>query len=92
MAANRKIPQRRCVGCGENKDKRTLIRIIKTPESEILMDTTGRQNGRGAYICKTADCLGRAVKNKGLERSLGMQIPESVYEELQEAMAKLGTG
>lgn len=89
MAANRKIPQRQCVGCGENKDKRTLIRVIRTAENEILLDETGKKNGRGAYICKAAECLNKAIKNKGLERSFKTQIPKAVYEELQKEMEKL---
>lgn len=89
MAVNKKIPQRQCVGCGENKDKKTLIRVIKTSENEILLDETGKKNGRGAYICKAAQCLNMAIKNKGLERSFKMQIPKAVYDELQREMEKL---
>ncbi|MCM1309218.1 MAG: YlxR family protein [Butyrivibrio sp.] len=89
MAVNKKIPQRQCVGCGANKDKKALIRVIKTPENEILLDETGKKNGRGAYICKAAECLNRAIKSKGLERSFKMQIPKEVYEELQKEMEKL---
>lgn len=89
MAVNKKIPQRQCVGCGESKDKKTLIRVIKTSENEILLDETGKKNGRGAYICKAAQCLNMAIKNKGLERSFKMQIPKAVYDELQREMEKL---
>ena len=92
MAVNRKIPQRQCVGCGESKDKKSLIRVIRTAENEILLDETGKKNGRGAYICKAAECLSRAVKNKGLERSLKTQIPAAVYDELQKEMEKLEKG
>ncbi len=92
MAVNRKIPQRQCVGCGESKDKKSLIRVIRTAENEILLDETGKKNGRGAYICKAAECLGRAVKNKGLERSLKTRIPEAVYDGLQKEMEKLEKG
>ncbi|SFU91050.1 RNase P modulator RnpM [Butyrivibrio sp. INlla21] len=78
----KKIPTRKCVGCGEMKDKRELVRVIKTPEDEILLDTTGRANGRGAYICNNIDCFKMALKNKGLERSLKAQIPEDVLDKL----------
>ncbi|MGN0375046.1 MAG: RNase P modulator RnpM [Butyrivibrio sp.] len=86
MAVNKKIPQRQCVGCGENKDKKSMMRVIKTGENEILLDDTGKKNGRGAYICKTMDCLKKAMKNKGLERSLKTRIPETVYDELLKEM------
>ena len=87
MAVNKKIPQRQCVGCGEFKDKKSMIRVIKTNEDEIFLDDTGKKNGRGAYICKTMQCLEKAVKNKGLERSLKVRIPQEVYDELKKEMA-----
>ncbi|WP_272797247.1 RNase P modulator RnpM [Butyrivibrio sp. DSM 10294] len=74
----KKIPMRKCVGCGEMKEKKELIRVIKTPEDEILLDITGRANGRGAYVCNNAECFRKAVKNKGLERSLKSRIPDDV--------------
>jgi predicted RNA-binding protein YlxR (DUF448 family) len=74
----KKIPMRKCVGCGEMKEKKELIRVIKTPEDEILLDRTGRANGRGAYICANKECFAKAIKNKGLERSLKSQIPADV--------------
>ena len=74
----KKIPMRKCVGCGEMKEKKDLIRVIKTPEDEILLDKTGRANGRGAYICNSKECFAKAVKNKGLERSLKSRIPDDV--------------
>ena len=66
MAVTRKIPQRKCLGCGEMKDKKALLRVIKTPEDEILLDVTGKKNGRGAYVCISSDCLNKAIKSKGL--------------------------
>ena len=86
MAAERKIPLRQCVGCGEDKEKKAMLRVIKTSEGEILLDDTGKKNGRGAYICKTAGCLAKAIKNKGIDRSLKMKIPENVYDELIKEM------
>ena len=78
----KKIPMRKCVGCGEMKDKRTLMRVLKTPEDEIVLDLTGKKNGRGAYLCKNLECLEKVKKTKGLERSLHVQIPAEVYENL----------
>ena len=83
----KKIPMRQCTGCGEMKDKRTLVRVLKTPEDEILLDKTGRANGRGAYICNSKECFARAVKNKGLERSLKSRIPEEVSARLKEELS-----
>ena len=86
--ANKKIPMRQCVGCGERKAKKELIRVIKT-EEEVLLDTTGRKNGRGAYICANPECLKKARKSKGLERSLKASIPDEVYENLEKEMSTL---
>jgi len=80
----KKIPMRQCIGCGEMKDKRTLMRVLKTPEGEIVLDTTGKRNGRGAYLCKDIECLEKARKTKGLERSFHIPIPDEVYERLIE--------
>ena len=85
--ANKKIPMRQCVGCGEMKAKKELIRVIKT-EEEVLLDTTGRKNG-GAYICANPECLKKARKSKGLERSLKASIPDEVYENLEKEMSTL---
>lgn len=85
----KKIPLRQCVGCNEMKSKKELIRVIKTPEGEITIDVTGKKNGRGAYICKSADCLQKAIKNKGLNRSFKMQIPEEIYDKLMEELKSL---
>ena len=82
----KKIPLRKCVGCGEMKEKKSLIRVLKTPEDEILLDTTGRANGRGAYICRNAQCLQKAVKNRGLERSLKVKIPADVLERMEKEL------
>ena len=78
----KKIPERKCLGCNEMKPKKELIRVIKTPEGQILIDKTGRQNGRGAYICNSIECYQTARKNKGLERSLKVPIPEEIYDSL----------
>ncbi len=80
---NKKIPMRQCIGCGEMKNKREMMRVLKTAENEIILDITGRKNGRGAYLCKSKECLEKARKSKGLDRSFKMSIPEQVYENLQ---------
>jgi uncharacterized protein len=86
----KKIPMRQCVGCGEMKDKKEMMRILKTVEGPIVLDMTGKKNGRGAYLCKSAECLQKARRNKGLERSFKMSIPEEVYETLEKEYAAYG--
>lgn len=79
----KKIPMRQCVGCGEMKNKKDLMRVLKTAEDSIVLDMTGRKNGRGAYLCMDKECLAKARKNKGLDRSFKMSIPKEVYENLE---------
>ena len=79
----KKIPMRQCIGCGEMKSKKELLRILRTSEGEFTFDLTGRKNGRGAYLCFSKECLQKAVKAKGLERSFQMKIPQEVYEGLE---------
>ena len=78
----KKLPMRQCVGCGEMKEKKSLIRIIRTPEGRIILDRTGRANGRGAYICDDPACLAAARKKKSLNRAFKMQVSEEIWEEL----------
>ena len=85
-----KVPQRKCIGCNESKPKKELIRIVKTPEGEMLVDDTGRANGRGAYICNDTECLQKAIKTKGLNRAFKMNVDTDVLIKLSEEMAKLG--
>jgi uncharacterized protein len=89
MSATKKLPQRQCIGCGEMKNKKEMIRVIKTPEENIIIDATGKKNGRGAYICKSTECFRKAVKSRGLERSLKVSIPREVYEELEKELSGL---
>ena len=84
----KKIPLRQCVGCGEMKGKRDMMRVLKTDEG-ICLDATGKKNGRGAYVCKNGDCLKLARKNKGLERSFKMSIPQEVYDTLEKEFEDL---
>ena len=85
----KKIPLRQCIGCGEMKSKKEMIRVIKTAEGEILLDATGRKNGRGAYLCPSMECFKKAVKGRGLERSFKMAIPREVYETLEQEMEEI---
>lgn len=80
----KKIPQRRCVGCGEMKAKKELIRVVADAEGHIHLDKTGKAPGRGAYLCDSPDCLSKAYESRGLERSLKRAIPAEVYESLRE--------
>ena len=86
----KKVPLRQCIGCQEMKSKKEMIRVIKTAEDEIMLDATVRKNGRGAYLCPSMECLKKAVKGKGLERSFKMAIPKEVYETLEKEMEELG--
>ena len=78
----KKIPLRRCNGCGEMKPKKELIRVILTPQGEIELDVTGKKNGRGAYVCPSSECFAKARKTKAIERSLGGSVPEEIYERI----------
>ena len=86
----KKIALRQCIGCGEMKSKKEMIRVLRTAEGEILIDATGRKNGRGAYLCPSCECLKKAVKSKGLDRSFKMAVPREVYEALEKEMEELG--
>ena len=88
MKTKNKIPMRQCTGCREMKSKKEMLRVLKTTEDEIVLDTTGKKNGRGAYICNSVECLKQAVKKKSLERSLKTQIPKEIYQELEKEMMK----
>ncbi|MBE6622368.1 MAG: YlxR family protein [Ruminococcaceae bacterium] len=79
----KKIPERRCVGCGNPFPKKDLVRVVKTPDGSIELDFTGKKAGRGAYVCRNIDCLIKARKAKRLERSLNTSIPEEVSEALE---------
>ena len=86
----KKIPLRQCVGCAEMMGKKEMIRVLKTAEGDICLDATGKKNGRGAYICRNRECLQKARKNKGLERSFKMSIPTEVYDNLEKEFAESG--
>ena len=82
----KKIPMRQCLGCREMKPKRELIRVVRSPEGEISLDFKGKASGRGAYVCPDALCLKKAVKARALERAFSCQIPQEIYDKLNEQM------
>lgn len=84
----KKIPMRRCTGCNEQKPKKELVRVVKTPDGKILLDLTGKISGRGAYICNNAECLKKARKSKRIDRTFEMTIPDEVYKQMEEEISK----
>ena len=82
----KKIPMRQCVGCREMKEKRQLIRVVRSPEGEVSLDFKGKKPGRGAYLCPDPACLARARKSKALERAFSAALPPEVYEALEGQM------
>lgn len=86
---NKTVPIRQCVGCREKKNKSELIRIVKTPEGEIMTDLTGKKNGRGMYICRNADCLSLAKKKRIFEQSFGPTFSNGIYDNLKKELALL---
>lgn len=83
----KKLPNRTCIGCRQIKLKKELIRIVKDKEGNILIDKSGKANGRGAYICDSAECLEKAIKTKALERTFETQINEDIYNELRQTIS-----
>lgn len=83
MAVVKKIPMRMCLGCNEMKPKKELIRVVRSPEGEISLDTTGKKSGRGAYVCPNAECLRLARKSRKLEKSFSCRISDEVYDNME---------
>ena len=86
----KKIPLRRCTGCGEMKSKKELVRVVKNKEEEVTLDLTGKKAGRGAYVCSNLVCLKQARKSRGFERALSCRIPEEVYDQMEQELAADG--
>lgn len=84
----KKIPMRKCTGCGEMKPKKELVRVVKSPEGEISLDLTGRKAGRGAYVCRSPQCLKAAQKAKRFERAFSCPIPQEVFDKMTEELSK----
>ncbi|MBQ8623226.1 MAG: YlxR family protein [Oscillospiraceae bacterium] len=89
MMKQRKIPVRQCLGCGEPREKKELIRVVRSPEGELSIDLTGKKSGRGAYICRSVECFNKAKKARRFEKNFQMAIPEEIYLKL-EAELKAG--
>lgn len=87
MPKTKKIPLRKCTGCGESKPKKELIRVIRTPEETVEIDRTGKKNGRGAYLCDNIECFLKAKKSHAIERSLEITFSEVLYEALEKEMS-----
>ena len=87
--ASKKIPMRKCIGCQEMKSKKEMLRILKTDDNEVSLDATGKQNGRGAYLCFSERCLEKAIKSKGIERSLKMAVPQGIYDNLKKELKEI---
>ena len=88
MEKAKKIPMRQCLGCNEHKPKRELIRLVRTPEGEVVADMTGKKNGRGAYLCPSESCLRRVQRSKRAEKVLECAVPDEVYEAVASALAE----
>jgi len=84
----KELPERKCLGCGESKPKQTLARIVRAPDGAVSLDLTGRKSGRGAYVCRCAECLRKARRAKRIERSLEVEIPDEVYDTLEKELAE----
>ena len=82
----KKIPQRKCVGCGEMKSKKDLIRVVRSPEGDISLDLTGKKAGRGAYVCPDKECITKAYKGHRLEKAMEKQVNDDVYKKLLEEL------
>lgn len=88
MRKRRKIPLRQCVGCQEQREKKSLLRIVRTPEHDIVFDPTGKKSGRGAYICPDVSCLQKARKKKAFNRAFKMEVNDDIYERLEQELTK----
>ena len=88
MEKVKKIPVRQCLGCNEHKPKVELIRVVRSPEGEISLDTRGKKSGRGAYICHDVKCLNKARKSKRIDRALDVTIPEEIYDAMEAELSE----
>lgn len=85
----RRIPLRKCTGCGEMKPKKELVRVVKSPDGELSLDVTGKKAGRGAYVCPSLDCLQAAKKARRFEKAFSCRIPEHIYTQMEEELKRL---
>ena len=87
---NKKVPLRKCMGCGEMKSKKELVRVVRNKEDEISLDLTGKKAGRGAYVCPALSCLQKARKSRGFERALSCRIPDEIYDRMEQELSQNG--
>ncbi len=87
MKQEKKIPTRRCLGCGEHFPKASLIRVLRTPEGDVVLDMTGKKNGRGAYICKSLSCFKKARKARRFETALECTVSDEIYAKMEEELS-----
>ena len=85
----KKIPMRMCIGCRQMKPKQELIRVVRSPQGDISLDPTGKKNGRGAYLCKSADCIKKASKQKALSHTFGIPVEQNVYSDLEKEFSEI---
>ena len=84
--SKKKIPERKCLGCGESKPKAELARVVRAPDGNVSLDLTGKKSGRGAYVCKSVECLKKCRKRRAVERSLEVEIPDDVYAAIEKEL------
>lgn len=84
----KKIPERKCLGCGQSRPKGELARVVRGPDGVVSLDLTGKKSGRGAYVCKSTACLKKCRKRKSIERSLEVNIPDELYAEIEKELAE----
>ena len=82
----KKVPERQCLGCGEKRQKNTLLRVLRTPEGEIVLDFTGKKSGRGAYICRDVACLKKARKSRRIDRALEVSVSDEIYDKMEQEL------
>ena len=90
MPVRKSIPMRKCTGCNEMKPKKELVRVVRSPEGEVSLDLTGKKPGRGASVCRSSECLAKAIKAKRFEKAFSCEIPSEVYQKMEEEMKNGG--
>ncbi len=86
MPTHRSIPMRKCTGCNEMKPKKELVRVVRSPEGDVSLDLTGKKPGRGAYVCRNAECMAKAKKAKRFDRAFSCEIPDEVYDRMEQEL------
>ena len=84
----KKVPERKCLGCGKSRPKNELVRIVRAPDASVSLDPGGKKSGRGAYVCKDVACLKKCRRSKRLEHSLGVTIPEEIYDAMEKELSE----